>query len=337
MRILITRTDRMGDVILSIPAVRNLRRVFPGAYIAFMVAAQNRGLVSEEKEIDEVIAYDKKAEHKGISANLKFAWELRKKRFDLAVALYPSNRTHLTLFASGIPRRVGYDRKLGHLLTERLPHSKQMGEKHEVDYNLEVLEFAGFDIKGADREPRVVVGEKALMKMERRVKELGVKGPMIALHAGASCRSKMWPLERFAEAGDLLAEKYSARSVIVGEGAGPSTLAKMMREKPIDFTGSLELSELAALFSMCRLVVSNDSGPAHLAAAVGAPVVVIFGRNDPGLSPKRWAPVTDKKRVLHSPPECPVCLAHNCEIEFRCLSNIAAGDVLNAADELLSV
>jgi heptosyltransferase II len=339
VRILVTRTDRMGDVILSIPAVRHLRRVCPDAYIAFMVASGNRELVMEEEDINKVIVYDKRSKHKGFLANLKFVRELRKKKFDLAIALHPSTRGHLLLFSAGIPRRIGYDKKWGHLLTKKAPHEKQHGKKHEVDYNLELVRFAGFDISGADRLPRVLVNEERLNEIRMRLNELGVTGSVVAVHAGASCRSKMWPLERFAAAADVLAEKYSAEIVIVGTGEsikGALEMKKMMKKKPIDMTGEIGLSELAALFSMCSLVISNDSGPAHLAAAVGAPVVVIFGRNDPGLSPARWAPITDKKRILHSPPECSPCLAHNCEIDFRCLSNITVQNVIDAANDLLA-
>jgi len=303
-----------------------------------MVSSDNRELALEEEDIDEVIGYDKRSAHKGFLSNLKFARELRKKKFDIAIALHPSTRGHLLLFAAGIPRRIGYNKKWGHLLTKRIPHEKQYGNKHEVDYNLELVRLSGFDISDADRQPRVLAGEKKLKEMGMRLKELGATGAVVAIHAGASCRSKRWPLERFAAAADILSEKYSAEIVIVGDGAsikGALDMEKMMKKKPFDMTGELGVSELAALFSMCSLVISNDSGPAHLAAAVGTPVVVIFGRNDPGLSPARWAPVTDKKRVLHSPPACSPCLAHNCEIAFRCLSNITVQNVVEAANALL--
>lgn len=339
MRILVTRTDKMGDVILSIPALRHLRKVSPDAYIAFMVASKNRELVENEKDIDEVIAYDKILGVRGFFSDLKFILELRKKKFDLAIALHPAKRTHIILYASGIPIRVGYDNKWGKLLTSRLSHGKQSGEKHEVDYNLDVISFAGFDISGADSKPRVIPTGEALRKVGLLIKEFGItKGNMIALHTGSSCRSKMWPLERFAEAADLLSEKYSADIVVVGEEVCPKSahpMENLMKKRQIDLTGKLGLSDLAALFSMCRLVISNDSGPAHMAAAVGAPVIVIFGRNDPGLSPKRWAPVSDKKRILHSPSECSPCLAHNCEKGFLCLNNISAQDVVSAASEML--
>jgi heptosyltransferase II len=339
MRILVTRTDRMGDVILSIPAVRHLRKVCPDAYIAFMVASENRELVMNESDIDEVIAYDKKISHKGFFANLEFVWQIKKKKFDIAIALHPATRTHLILFAAGIPVRIGYDRKWGRLLTKRLPHEKQLGEKHEVDYNLEVISKAGFNISDACRVPRVIPDGKAVEYVESLLSQLGITGNIVAIHPGASCSSKMWPLERFAEAGDALAERYSAEIVVVGDGscAGKAErLSCLMKKKPADLTGKLSLSQLAALFSKCIFAVSNDSGPAHAAAAAGIPVIVIFGRNDPGLSPARWAPVTDLKRVLHCPPECPDCSAHNCKIGFLCLRNVTVGNVVHAAEDLMA-
>jgi ADP-heptose:LPS heptosyltransferase len=221
-----------------------------------------------------------------------------------------------------------------------MPHKKQLGEKHEVDYNLELIAASGFDVSGADRKPGISVSEEKVYDIERRLKELGLPEKIIAIHAGASCRSKMWPFARFAETADKLSEKYSAGIVIVGDascGEDARILAGLMKNKPVDLTGSLGLSQLAALFSISCLIISNDSGPAHLAAAVGSAVIVIFGRNDPGLSPARWAPVTEKKRILHSPPPCSPCLAHNCNLGFRCLDNITVSEVVSAASELFGL
>ncbi len=338
MRILITRTDRMGDVILSLPAVRQVRRACPDAYIAFMIAGENRALAGPGTDVDEVLAYDKKGEHKGVLRNLSFIREIRKRKFDLAIALHPSNRTHLILFASGIRRRVGYGRKLGWLLTERVPHLKQMGEKHEVDYNLDVISAAGFDTRDADREPHVPVSARALDKVKKLLSSSGISGDVMAIHAGSSCPSKKWPIERFAAVADILSGRRGVDIVMVGDGSckgDAAQLVKLTEARVLDLTGELDLENLAAFFSLCRLVISNDSGPAHLAAAVGTPVVVIFGRDDPGLSPSRWAPVSRKAMILHSPAGCVPCLAHNCVSGFRCLANISVQDVVEASEQLL--
>ncbi|HPN72815.1 MAG TPA: glycosyltransferase family 9 protein [Candidatus Omnitrophota bacterium] len=339
MRILVTRTDRMGDVILSIPAVKRLREVLPDSHIAFMVAAENRELVENEKYIDEIIVYDKKRAQKGIFSNLLFSWGLRKKKFDMAIALHPSNRTHFVIFAAGIPRRIGYDKKWPIFLTDKLPHEKQLGKKHEVDYNLGVIASAGFNIAGCDRKPAVTVPEKTVQAVKKLLEGAGVSGKIAVIHPGASCRSKTWPPERFAETADILSERYGVSVVIIGDTScseAARSISGRMRKKPLDLTGRLGLGQLAALFSLASVTVSNDSGPAHLAAAAGSPVVVIFGRNDPGISPARWAPVTEKSRILHRPPDCSPCLAHNCRIDFLCLRNIEVGEVVSAAGEIMA-
>ena len=108
-----------------------------------------------------------------------------------------------------------------------------------------------------------------------------------------------------------------------------------MKTRAADLTGTLLIGELAELLSRTKLFISNDSGPVHVAVAMGVPVVVIFGRNDPGLSPKRWGPLGEKDIVLHKSPGCDPCLAHNCDKQFQCLSAITVEDVIAAADGIL--
>ena len=138
-RILISRTDRIGDVLLSTPVIKALREKFPQAYISMMVAPLARDIVEGNPYLDEVIIYDKDGKHKSWLRSLKFAGRLKKKKFDLAVILHPSNRVHLLTFLAGIPVRLGYNRKLGFLLNLGKKHEKQHGAKHEAEYNLDLL------------------------------------------------------------------------------------------------------------------------------------------------------------------------------------------------------
>jgi len=337
-RILITRTDRLGDVVLSTPVVRHIRRLYPDAYIAFMVRPDNKDVVLNNPDLDEVIVYDKYGFQKSFLSTVKFAFGLRKKRFDTAIALHPTNRAHIILFFAGIPVRIGYDRKMPWLLTERAPHRKQEGARHEVDYNFELLKRAGFDTDGADRRPYIVAGDKDRKLVDSLMKDFNITGDMIAVHAGASCPSKRWPPERFAAAADELAGKYKCNIVLVGgdETAGYSdAVARSMKQKAVDLTGMLLIGELAELLSRCRLFISNDSGPVHVAVAVGTPVVAIFGRRDPGLSPRRWGPLGERDVVLHKDIGCNPCLAHNCDKDFACLKAITPEEVMQAAENAM--
>ncbi|MFH0762820.1 MAG: lipopolysaccharide heptosyltransferase II [Candidatus Omnitrophota bacterium] len=337
-RILIVRTDRIGDVLLSTPVVRALREAYPNAYIAMMVSAYTKDIADGNPWLDEAIIYDKDTRHKGWLSSLKFSLALGRKKFELAVILHPTNRVHLVTFFSGIPARIGYGRKLGFLLTERIKHTKQLGRKHEAEYNLDILRHLG--IQAVDKSLFMPVKPAAEEWVKQVLGENGISDDdkILAVHPGASCPSKVWPNERFAEAADRLAEEYKFKVLVI---AGPKDIAqaqaviKKMRTPALNLAGRTSVSQLAAVLKKCRLFISNDSGPVHIASAVGTPVISIFGRAQAGLSPKRWGPLGAKDKVLHKSAGCIECLAHNCVREFACLKAITVDDVLHAAELIL--
>ena len=338
-RILLVRTDRIGDVLLSTPAIKALRDSYPHAYIAMMVSPYAKDIVEGNPYLDEVIIYDKDGTHKSWGRSYKFAHNLKKKRFDLAIILHPTNRVHLIAYFAGIPRRIGYDRKFGFLLTDRIKHTKQFGEKHELEYIIDLVRYLG--IEAEDKSlfmPIKEASEKYVDGLFLREK-IASTDKLLAIHPGASCPSKIWPNERFAQVADSLSQEYGFKVLIV---AGPKdiTLArrviKEMHQTPVNLAGMTSVSQLASILKRCRLFISNDSGPVHIASALGIPVISIFGRSQKGLSPKRWGPVGLKNKILHKQVGCIECLAHNCEKEFACLKAIEVKDVLGAASQILT-
>jgi len=337
-RILIVRTDRIGDVLLSTPVIRVLRDTYPDAYIAMMVTPYAKDIVDGNPYLDEVIIYDKDGKHKSWRRSIKFALNLRKKRFELALILHPTNRVHPITFFAGIPRRIGYDRKFGFLLTDRIKHTKQLGSKHELEYNLDLVRCLGIEPK--DKNIFMPIKQESEKWADEFIRQKGIKesDKLLAIHPGASCPSKIWPNERFAEVADRLVGKYGFKVLIV---AGPKDIAlvqnvaKHMRNPIINLGGKTSISQLASILKRCQLFISNDSGPVHIASAVDVPVISIFGRNQKGLSPNRWGPVGKRDKILHKEVGCIECLAHNCVKEFACLKAITVDDVLNAADSIL--
>jgi len=338
-RFLVVRTDRIGDVVLSTPVIRNLRKYYPNSYIAMMVSCQTREILEGNPYLDEVIVYDKDNKHKGWLASIYFSLQLRKKRFDLAIILHPTNRVHLVTFFAGIPKRVGYNRKLGFLLTDKLPHTKQLGQKHELEYNLDLLRYLG--LKNLEKETYIPIRKDAQDYIDSIFKEKGINESdlILAIHPGASCLSKRWPIDYFAEVADKLKEKYGFIILVV---AGPKDidlakrLIETMKGPAINLAGQLSLSQLASLLKRCKLFISNDSGPVHICSAVGTPVISIFGRNQKGLSYLRWGPVGEKDRWVHKDIGCKVCLAHNCQKGFLCLKAITPMQVLKIAEEVIN-
>jgi len=338
-RILVVRTDRLGDVLLSTPVIKALRDNYPHAYIAMMVSPHCKDVVEGNPCLDEVIIYDKDGKHSSWRRSFKFARNLKKRMFELALILHPTNRVHLVTFIAAIPRRVGYDHKLGFLLTDKVKHLKQLGQKHELEYNLDLLRYLG--IEPQDKNPFMPIRADSERWAGEILEQEGLckNDKLLALHPGASCPSKIWPYQRFAEAADRLVKNYGFKVVIL---AGPKDVAlaegllREIKSEAINLAGKTSVSQLASVLKRCRLFISNDSGPVHLASAVGTPVISIFGRAQEGLSPKRWGPLGLKDIILHKKVGCIECLAHNCVKNFACLKAITVDDVVAAADAILS-
>jgi heptosyltransferase-2 len=337
-RILLCRTDRIGDVILSTPVIKALRDAYPKSYLAMMVSPLTYELVSENPYLNEVIIFDKKKDL-GFFSIWRFIRSLKKRSFDCALILHSTRSLLWLLFLAGIPERIGYARKGKLFLTQSLPYLKRWGEKHELDYNLELLRFMG--IAAGEKSPFVPLKKEWSDFAANFLRQAGVLAneKIIAIHAGASCPSKIWPVERFAKVADRLAKEFKAKILLVG-GPKEKNLSQMlvglMQAPAINACAKTSIGELAGLLKRCRLFISNDSGPVHLAAALDIPVVSIFGRNDPGLSPRRWGPVSANSIVLHKPLNCQPCLAHRCQKDFACLKAISVEEVLEAAKRLLT-
>lgn len=337
-KILIARLDRIGDVVLSTPVIKALRDAYPDSHIAMMVRPYAREIVEGNPYLNEVIIYDKDGDHKGIAGNYKFIQELKEKKFDIAVILHPTNRTHLALSLAGIPERIGYDKKAGFLLTRRIPHTKQFGMKHEIDYTLGILKYVG--IEPSTRALYMPTSSASERKIEDIFKENRVKDSeiIVVISPGASCASKRWGVESFADVANGLIERYVARIIIIAGSVDKyfgDRLASLITAGCINLSGKTGIGDIASLLKRASLFISNDSGPVHIGCAVGIPVIAIFGRSDRGLSPERWGPSGSRDRALHKSVGCDICYAHNCKVGFKCLDSIKPEEVLEAAEKIL--
>ncbi|MBM3253368.1 MAG: lipopolysaccharide heptosyltransferase II [Candidatus Omnitrophica bacterium] len=338
-KILVIRTDRIGDVVLSTPIIRVLRENFKDSFIAMMVSPKTKDLVSENPYLDEVITYDKDNIHKNIWSSIKFAFYLKRKKIDIVLILHPTNRVNIITFLAGIPMRVGFDRKCGFLLTHKIPDEKYLGIKHEMEYNLDVLRRIGIEVDENFKTLFVPIRKENEAKIEKffMTNKINKSDILIGIHPGASCPSKRWMTERFAKLADILIRDFNAKIVIV---TGKSDIeigravANLMQNRPIVALGTLSLGELVCLIKHLRIFISNDSGPVHIASSVGTPVISIFGRNQKGLSPNRWRPLGKEDIYIHKEVGCQTCLAHNCNIGFKCLKEISVSEVLDAVKKL---
>lgn len=337
-RILIVRTDRIGDVLLSTPVIKALRDAYPKSYIAAMVAPHTKELLEGGPYLNEIIILDKKKLNNFI-ASAKFALFLKNKKFDLAIILHGTKRVHLLAFLAGIPNRIGYDRKWGFLLTKKIPDLKPEGKKHELEYCLDLVRVLG--VEPEDKRIYFPLKKRAEKFVDEIfAKKIHVNHLVVCLHAGASCPSKRWMPERFADLAKKLIADFKANIIVVSGQDENLDIAKGLirlinSSHVLDLTGHLSLVELGSVLRRCDLFISNDSGPVHIAAAVGTPVISIFGRNQAGLSPTRWRPTSENSHILHKEVGCKICLAHNCDKNFACLRAISVDEVYDLAKKIL--
>lgn len=340
LRILVTRADRIGDLVLSTSVFPEIRKRYPDAWIGCLTFAENQEILQGNPFIDEVIAYRKKDAQKGLFGNLWFALALAKKKYDVVIHLHATNRMHLVSWLAHIPVRIGYDRKMVWALTHRLPDHKKEGLRHEADYNFDLLQL--IDVaKPKDLKLFFPLNQKAAVSFDALIRHLEIPTdkPWIVFHPAASCPSKVWPSEKFGQLGSRISEQKEAVLIVIGTRGDRNLIAKMKQASSAtiyDLSGRLSLAMLGALLRKAAILISNDSGPVHIAAALGTPVVSIFGRNQPGLSPVRWRPLSKNSRVVWKDVGCAVCLAHLCQIHFLCLQAISVEEVYHEVNDLLS-
>lgn len=338
-RILAIRLDRIGDVVLSTPALKALRDAYPQSYIACMVRPYAKDVVTGNPYINEVIIYDKDGLQNGLIGNLRFLSFLRRKHFDAAVVLHPTSRTHILIFLAGIPERIGYDRKCGFLLTRRISHAKQFGLKHEIDYTLDILRYIGIEPK--DRSLYMPVKPDCEWKIKDILERSGIQDndTIVAINPSAGCPSKRWRPENFAKVSDMLAEKYGVKIVVISSVPDKyfgDAVAMSMKNGCVNLSARTTVGDVASVLRRAKLFISNDTGPVHIACAVGTPVVVIFGRSDRGLSPRRWGPSGPNDVVIHKDVGCVTCHAHKCNNGFKCLEAVTVEEVCRAAEKFLT-
>jgi len=263
--------------------------------------------------------------------------ELRKRRFDLAVVYHTKCRINAACFLAGIQHRLGYrNNKFGFLLTHPITDERHLGLKHEAEYCLDLLREVG--VESHDLRLEIAYNSSAEAWAEKFMKSHFPDGNVMALHADASCPTRRWPAEIFARFGDLLSDKLGAQIVIVGaEGGKPlaQAIVRGMKAAATDLTGQITLAQLGSFLKRSTLLVSNDSGPAHVAAAVGTPVVCLFVRSQPGLNPERWRPLGKNIAVLVNKPGEEVIIDRDSRVISGTFDSITPFEVLEAVRKLL--
>ena len=341
MRILVRATNWVGDAIMALPALRAVRKRYPDAEIAIVARPYVADIYRDQEICDQLIPYDPKALHAGLSGRERLASELRELKFDTALLLQNAFDAAWLAWRAKIPERIGYARDgRSFLLTKAVPVPGN-GEipAHEKFYYLELLRRAGWlDSVPDESFIDLRVPEEKRRIAEEFLRDSGVRqgAVRIAIGAGASYGSaKCWPPSRFAEVANRLQSEADADVILFGtaaEAAVAAAITSAMRRPPIDLAGKTAISHLAALLSRCHLFIGNDSGAMHVAAAVGLPIVAVFGPTDPFGT----APVTLRCSIVQQKPYCSPCFLRRCPTDHRCMTAITANLVEAAARPWLS-
>ncbi len=290
-KILAVRNDRFGEFLLNIPALRAIKETYPTAELHVMVAPAVVELARAVPFIDKIL--ERPFGRRAWGEDIALVWQLRREHYDAAIVLNPTREAHHIVFWAGIPCRIGYARKHPFLLNRTLPDKKHLGLRHEVEYNLELVALIGAATQDRSLELAIPAEVQAAVAAK-----FGITPGSIAVHPWTSDPVKQWPLERFTELVRRLAEKETGKVIIIGRPEPwqisiPSPRWGGVGEggrNILDLSGRTTLLETAAILKQCRCLVSCDSGPVHLAAAVGARTVALFRNDIPGKNPERWGP-----------------------------------------------
>lgn len=325
--ILVIKLRAVGDVLLSTIVTKNLRLAFPSSRIEYLTEPPSVSFLETNPYIDGVMAYDRST-----TSGLGLIQQVRRKGFDLVIDLFGNPRTALVTRLSRARYRVGF-RFRGRSYAYNIRVSPRGGEVHNTQFNLDAIEAIGVDIQDRNTYFHVTPKDDEAADFFLRGAELG--GRFIAgINTGGGWYTKRWGLDRFARLADLLVEQRGASVILLwGPGQKPDveSIQSMMKHKAF-IPPETTLLQLGALLKRCSILVSNDSGPMHIAAAVGTPVLGIYGPTNPILQGPYG---TNHVVVRNEKLECLGCNFTSCPIGHPCMKELTVDDVLNGVKLLL--
>ncbi|MBE0606023.1 MAG: lipopolysaccharide heptosyltransferase II [Deltaproteobacteria bacterium] len=335
--LLVRATNWLGDAVMTTPALAAVRQGLPDARIALLAKPLVAELFRHHPDVDEVILYERPGRHEGALGRLRLGAELRRRRFDGALLLQNAFDAALIAFLARIPERAGYPtdgRRI--LLTLPVPLTAGILERHEVEYYLCLLEGLGIP-RPEPAALKLAVTEEEREAMAARLASLGIErgAPIVAINPGATYGSaKRWYPDRFAAVADALSAEWGAAVVVVGSTAEAplsGEIEAVTCTPPVNLAGKTTVRELMALLSLSSFLVTNDSGPMHIGAALGVPLVAIFGPTDW----RRTSPWSERAKVVRVEIDCSPCRLRVCDRGHECMLGVTPGMVLDAARQLL--
>jgi heptosyltransferase-2 len=338
INILLNSVNWVGDTILITPSIHLVRTEYPDAKITVLARPWVADVLKDNPDIDELWIDN---EAKDAPSFFRVIKRIRQAKFDLGIAFPNSFISAFILRLGGVKHIVGYSRDgRGILLSEKIPVTEEILHVHQVEYYLNILQNI-CNLNNAERKLVLPVTQEGVKDIKEVLKREGIpvrtKHPIIGINPGAFYGSaKRWLPDRYATVADHLVKKFGAKIVTTGtekERPIAEEVISYTRGKNVfNLAGKVTLRELVPLLSLLDLYITNDSGAMHVAAAVGCPIVAIFGSTD-------WvttAPYSDKAIMVRKEVECAPCLRRECSGDHKCMTAVKSDDVIQAAEEQLN-
>lgn len=339
-RVLIRGVNWVGDSVMTIPALRALRGQMKGDWFSLLIKPQVSAIFEKDPTIDEIILYTE--EYSGIKGKFRIAKILRERGFTLSVLFQNAFDAALIAALSGIPKRVGYSRDLrGALLTNPVDFDDKAKRLHHIDYYIYMLKRAGLIKKAPpeeDKIPWIFLDLEERLRARMTLKSL--KRPILGINPGAAYGSaKRWGARKFSEVAVSFMTEFDGSVVVFGKDKEESEVAGIIQSacecrtehRVLSLAGKTTLRELIALIGECDMVLSNDSGPMHIAYALRKPIVAIFGSTDPSLT----GPPSLGSKVIKHTLHCSPCFERECkEGTLACMNGISTDEVSAAIKEI---
>lgn len=332
-RFLIVRTDRIGDVVLTLPMADVIKQNFPDVHITMLTREYTADLVRNYPGIDDVILYD---ENNIYMPFFKILKRIKAGNFDAAITAFPRFRLAKLLWLAGIPIRVGTGyRYYSIFFNKRVYEHRKTAEKHELEYNLSLLQAIGCKIPKIN-SPWLKVNHENSIAVLQKLKNFGVylnrenENKLVIIHPGSGGSSRNLSLRKIIELGRKISELENTQIIITG-GKGEEKIvsdsACGIGKNTFALVDKLTLSEYAALARIVDLFIGNSTGPLHIAAAVGTPVIGFYPLSVP-MSAERWGPYTDKKTIfkpVNREINCKNCLDKRTDCD--CMDTISVDEI----------
>jgi len=338
VNILIIKLSAVGDVIHTLPSLSALRKLYPGAHITWVVEEAAADIVRNHPDLDCLIVSRRKGWQKEIKAGRikeplheikSFLRELRTRDYDLVIDFHGLFKSAILVFLCRGKRKIGYDsyqELSGLFYSEKIPEDMT---KHAVERYLDFPKYLGAKI--VDPVFQIAVGAENKETVDRLLTSCQVSGPFVAMNPVAYWDTKLWDDARFAALCDRIVEKYHLAVILTGQKATALEKIRLRAHGTvINLEGRTTLKDLAELYRRATLLVTTDSGPMHLAAALGTPVVALFGPTDPS----RTGPYGSGHIVIQESLSCVPCFRKTCR-DMTCMKDITVDQVFDAVARVL--